>query len=150
MPYVLYTDHLVILEQQSKPAFSHLIERLQATDPNELFVTIVSFHEQMQGWLSFLNKARSPAQKVMAYTELYEVGRAFFEMNILQFSDDAQDQFDALRKQRVRIATMDLRIDRFGPRRHSVDFECEGFRPSSGLEASRLDVADLRALSCTA
>lgn len=32
------------------------------------------------------------------------------EMNLLSFSDDAQERFDALRKQQIRIGTMDLRI----------------------------------------
>lgn len=32
------------------------------------------------------------------------------EMNLLSFSDDAQERFDALRKQQIWIGTMDLRI----------------------------------------
>jgi tRNA(fMet)-specific endonuclease VapC len=31
-------------------------------------------------------------------------------MNVLSFSSDAQQTYDRLRKQRIRIATMDLRI----------------------------------------
>jgi tRNA(fMet)-specific endonuclease VapC len=64
----------------------------------------------MQGWLAFLNRSRSPSQVVMAYTELNEIGQSFFEMNVLPFSDAAQDRFNELRKERVRIGTMDLRI----------------------------------------
>jgi tRNA(fMet)-specific endonuclease VapC len=31
-------------------------------------------------------------------------------MNVLPFEDDAEDQFVAIRKQKIRVATIDLRI----------------------------------------
>jgi tRNA(fMet)-specific endonuclease VapC len=83
---------------------------LRRADPTEIFGSVISFHEQMQGWLAFLNRARSPSQVVLAYRELEELGRSFFEMNVLSFSDEAQEHFDRLRRQRIRIGTMDLRI----------------------------------------
>jgi tRNA(fMet)-specific endonuclease VapC len=110
MAFILDTDHLVVLQQRSRPAYDKLTARLAQADADEIFASIISFHEQMQGWLAFLHRSRSPSQIVMAYTELHEIGRSFFEMNVLLFSDDAQDRFDQLRKQRVRIGTMDLRI----------------------------------------
>jgi tRNA(fMet)-specific endonuclease VapC len=110
MLYVLDTDHLVILERRSKPAYARLIERLQEQLPAEVSVSIISFHEQMQGWLALLNRAGSSAQIVLAYRKLEELGRSFFEMNVLPFSDAAQQRYTALRKQGVRIGTMDLRI----------------------------------------
>lgn len=110
MPLLLDTDHLVILQQRYRPAFDSLTFRLAQVNPDDVFASIISFHEQMQGWLAFLNRSRSPSQTVMAYTELNEIGRSFFEMNVLPFSDEAQDRFDELRKQRIRIGTMDLRI----------------------------------------
>jgi tRNA(fMet)-specific endonuclease VapC len=110
MAFILDTDHLVILQQRNQPAFKNLTARLGQTNPDDIFASIISFHEQMQGWLAFLNRSRSPSQIVMAYTELDEIGRSFFEMNVLPFSDEAQDRFGQLRKERVRIGTMDLRI----------------------------------------
>ena len=110
MAYLLDTDHLVILQRRTQPALANLKARLRQEDPREIFVSVISFHEQMQGWLALLNHARSASQLVMAYRELEELGRSFFEMNVLSFSDEAQDKFDELRKQRIRIGTMDLRI----------------------------------------
>ena len=83
MAFVLDTDHLVILQQRNQPAFKNLTARLGQTNPDDIFATIISFHEQMQGWLAFLNRSRSPSRIVMAYTELDEIGRSFFEMNVL-------------------------------------------------------------------
>lgn len=110
MLYVLDTDHLVILQRQTETAYSNLTGRLRQEDPRDIWVSIVSFHELMQGWLALLNRGRSPAQIVLAYRKLEELGRSFFEMNVLSYVDEAQERFTALRKQGIRIGTMDLRI----------------------------------------
>ncbi len=110
MLYVLDTDHLVILERRTKPAYTNLTQRLRQGDSSDVCVSIVSFHEQMQGWLALLNRASSSAQIVLAYRKLDELGRSFFEMNVLPFNDEAQKRYAALRKQKIRIGTMDLRI----------------------------------------
>jgi tRNA(fMet)-specific endonuclease VapC len=64
----------------------------------------------MQGWLALLNRSTSSVQIVLAYRKLEELGRSFFEMNVLPFDDEAQQRYAALRQQRIRIGTMDLRI----------------------------------------
>jgi tRNA(fMet)-specific endonuclease VapC len=110
MAYLLDTEHLVVLQRRTQPASAKLTERLRREDPSDIFVSVISFHEQMQGWLAFLNRTPSASQIVLAYSELEELGRSFFEMNVLPFSDEAQKRFDSLRKQRIRIGTMDLRI----------------------------------------
>jgi tRNA(fMet)-specific endonuclease VapC len=110
MLYVLDTEHLVILQRRSQPAYRNLVARLSEVDPAEVFASVVSFHEQMQGWLAYLNRARAASQIVLAYRELNELGSSFFEMNILPFDDAAQSRFEDLRRQRIRIGTMDLRI----------------------------------------
>lgn len=110
MAYLLDTEHLVILQRRTQPAFGKLTERLRREDASGIFISVISFHEQRQGWLAFLNRARSASQIVPAYSELEELGRSFFEMNVLSFSSQAQMRFDDLRKQRIRIGTMDLRI----------------------------------------
>ena len=110
MTYLLDTDHLVILQRRTQPAFEKLTARLDREGPNAIFVSVVSYHEHMQGWLALLNRARSPAQIILAYNKLEELGRQFFEMNIFSFSPEAQDRFGELRRQRIRIGTMDLRI----------------------------------------
>jgi tRNA(fMet)-specific endonuclease VapC len=110
MLYLLDTDHLVVLERRTTPAYANLTGRLRQNDPSDLFVSIVSFHEQMQGWLALLNRSTSSVQIVLAYRKLEELGRSFFEMNVLPFDDEAQQRYAALRQQRIRIGTMDLRI----------------------------------------
>ncbi len=110
MAYVMDSDHLVILQRGTEPAFRNLQSRLRGKNSTDVFVSIVSFHEEMQGWLALLNRGRSAQQIVLAYRKLEELGRSFFEMNVLAFSEEAQRKFDELRKNRIRIGTMDLRI----------------------------------------
>ena len=56
MAYLLDTEHLVVLQRRTQPAFGKLTDRLSRKDPNEIFASVISFHEQMQGWLAFLNR----------------------------------------------------------------------------------------------
>jgi tRNA(fMet)-specific endonuclease VapC len=72
--------------------------------------TIISFHEQVQGWLAYLNRARKPEQVVLTYTKLEEIWRWFLKMNVLSFGDEAEQRFAELRRQCKRLQTMDLRI----------------------------------------
>lgn len=67
--YLLDTEHLVVLQRRTQPASAKLAERLHREDPNDIFVSVISFHEQMQGWLAFLNRMPSASQIVLAYRE---------------------------------------------------------------------------------
>ena len=72
--------------------------------------SILSFHEQFQGWLAYLNRARTGDRIVRAYLELMRVLEYYCSARVLPFDDAAQGKFADLRRQRVRIGTMDLRI----------------------------------------
>ena len=110
MPFVLDTDHLSVLLWQEQPACDRLRARLQQLPPDDLATTIVSFQEQVQGWLAYLNRARKPEHIVRAYAELEVVGRTFLRIPVLPFSSAAQERFAALRHECPRLQTMDLRI----------------------------------------
>ncbi len=110
MPVLLDTDHLSVLQGEEQPACDRLRARLRQLPPDDVATTIVSFHEQVQGWLAYLNRARKPEQVVMAYTKLERIWRSFLKMNVLSFSPEAQAEFAELRRQCPRLQTMDLRI----------------------------------------
>ena len=110
VPVVLDTDHLSVLQWQEQPACRHLLARLDALPSDDIATTIVSFHEQVQGWLAYLNRARKPEQVVLAYGKLEAVWRSFLKMNVLSFTDEAQACFAELRPQCPRLRSLDLRI----------------------------------------
>lgn len=108
--YVLDTDHLTILQRRSQPALTNLSARLARYSPDLIFTTIISFQEQFQGWMAFINKTTSASGLIMAYQELEELIQLFTEMQILPFDQNAADLTEQLKRQRIRIGTSDLRI----------------------------------------
>lgn len=110
MPVVLDTDHLSVLQWQEQPACGRLLAGLDDLPRDDIATTIVSFHEQVQGWLAYLSRARKPDQVVLAYAKLEGVWRSFLKMNVLSFTAEAQNRFMELRRQCPRVQTLDLRI----------------------------------------
>jgi tRNA(fMet)-specific endonuclease VapC len=110
MPVILDTDLLTILQSGSQPACDNARRRLDRVPDTEVFTTIVSFQEQMRGWLSVLNQARTEKRLLSAYAELHAMLDDFCRLQVLPFDEDAQRIFAELRRQRIRIGTMDLRI----------------------------------------
>ncbi len=107
---VLDTDLVSILQQQTQPEYDALRARLSTQPPGEIFISIVSFHEQMQGWLAYLNKAKSLAQVGVAYSELRLLLVYYISANVILFDAAAQARFADLKRQRIRVGTLDLRI----------------------------------------
>jgi len=110
MAVILDSDMLTILQRRSQRACARLEQRLDQVPDEDVFTTIVSFQEQMRGWLAVLNKARTDNRLLLSYTELHSILRDFCNLNILPFSPSAQARFKQLRRQKIRIGTMDLRI----------------------------------------
>jgi tRNA(fMet)-specific endonuclease VapC len=108
--YVLDTDHISILQRESEPAFSHLSAKLTHCSPDLVFVTIISFQEQFQGWMALLNQAASVAELIVAYRKMEELLRFFSKSQVLPYNEKAADIAEELKRQRLRIGTLDLRI----------------------------------------
>ncbi len=105
--YILDTD-CVTLFQHGNPAIS---QRIQAVGSENIFVTVVTLQEHLQGRLAVINQvAKSPELLENAYRNL-RITQAFFcNMNLLDFDNRAKDCYQNLRQQRIRIDTQDLRI----------------------------------------
>jgi tRNA(fMet)-specific endonuclease VapC len=110
VPVLLDTDHLSILHWQEQPACDRLLARLDQLPADDIATSIVSFQEQVQGWMAYLNRAKKPAQTVEAYAKLESLWRSFLRMNVLSFTAEAQATFAEVRRQVPRIETMDARI----------------------------------------
>lgn len=112
--FLLDTDHVVIAQQQSAPEYERLLQRVRRHDPDDFFVSVISFHEQVMGWNAYISRAKDLAGIVRGYSRLLGVLANFSEARVLPFDDAAADTFDGLRTQGVRIGTMDLRIAAIG------------------------------------
>jgi tRNA(fMet)-specific endonuclease VapC len=101
---------LSILQRRRAPECGRLEHRLSQLPDEDVFTTIVTFQEQMRGWLAALHKARTDERLLLAYAELQSMLRDFCHLNILPFGTAAQGEFKRLRRLKIRIGTMDLRI----------------------------------------
>ncbi|MEO8496982.1 MAG: hypothetical protein ABI614_18075 [Planctomycetota bacterium] len=59
MAVILDSDVLSILQRRSEPACGRLEQRLSQLPDDDVLTTIVTFQEQMRGWLAALHKART-------------------------------------------------------------------------------------------
>ena len=128
--FILDSDHLSILQYQEGVEFDRLTEMMGRHSPTDFYVTIISFHEQVNGWASFIKKDRSNSDVVRGYQKFELLISNFSRAQVLSFSLDAVEVFDDLRTQKVRVGTMDMRIASIAIAnqmtlltRNTVDFE---------------------------
>ena len=108
MMVVLDTNHLAELDRGS--ALGTQLEKRCLRARAEMFSTIVSVEEIVQGWLALLKKQRSAAGQVSVYARLQRTLKTYSDWDILPFDDDAVPVFERLQKLRLRIGTMDVKI----------------------------------------
>jgi tRNA(fMet)-specific endonuclease VapC len=104
------TDHLSVLERSDQPGAVTLRARLAQLPPSEVVTTIISYEEQMRGWMAYLARTRSVAQQVEAYRRLLQHLDNYRRIPVLPFDEAAAVAFQQLRRARLRIGTMDLKI----------------------------------------
>ncbi|WP_272819102.1 type II toxin-antitoxin system VapC family toxin [Scytonema hofmannii] len=103
--YILDTDHLS-LYGRNHPT---VIARLLAAQVR-LTTTAINVEEQLRGRLAQVAEAKDGATQSSAYQRLVETVMLLSEFNILQYDAKSYEIYQALRAQRIRIGTQDLRI----------------------------------------
>ncbi len=104
--YVLDTDHLSLIQRSD----ARVSVRYLATPRGDVAASIVSFEEQMRGWLAHINHSRTPDQICLAYDLLCATQRFYCTLRLLEFDADTAKVFKALRQTHRRLSAMDLRI----------------------------------------
>jgi tRNA(fMet)-specific endonuclease VapC len=107
--FVLDTDHMSLLEWDNAGSFL-LRERLSACEPDEVATTIISYEEQVRGWMAYIAGAKSIEQQIAAYRRLRSHLENYRRIPILGFDDDAAARYQELRRARVRGGATDLKI----------------------------------------
>ena len=107
---VLDTDHMSLLEWADVRDSTPLRTRLAALPPAEVATTIISYEEQMRGWMAYLARTRSMTHQVEAYRRLRRQLENYCRIPILAFDEQAAVTLQRLRRARIRIGTMDLKI----------------------------------------
>jgi tRNA(fMet)-specific endonuclease VapC len=104
--WILDTDHISLL-QRNDP---NVRQRLVTMNPNEIFVTVVTFEEQIRGRLSQVKKAGSKELLISGYDALRETIEDYKSLNLLDFNEAAYSCYMDLLRQKIRVGTQDLRI----------------------------------------
>ncbi|MBW4608216.1 MAG: type II toxin-antitoxin system VapC family toxin [Hassallia sp. WJT32-NPBG1] len=107
--YIFDTDHLSVLERGGANA-QRLRQRLENVSSIQVAASIISYEEQMRGWLGLISKAKTDKQQVEAYKQLKQQLTNYCAIPILEFDEQAAQEFDRLRKAYRRLGTMDLKI----------------------------------------
>ena len=108
---VLDTDLLTLVQRKTSPAYERLQQRLDTEHTRHTIrVTIISYEEQMRGWLALIKKAQKSADRIRAYDRFMSLFEDYQTRQVLRFDDAASAIFDSLVRRRIRVGTMDLRI----------------------------------------
>jgi tRNA(fMet)-specific endonuclease VapC len=108
---ILDTDAVTFLERGASGVSKRLRERLTALSAeHEIVTTVVTYEEQTRGWFTIFARAGDSAEVVAAYESLLGHLRNFKEIDVVAYSASAEEKFQELRRQRIRIGTRDLRI----------------------------------------
>lgn len=109
MRYLLDTDHLTYLERGGEEGLRIRI-RLLMLPISEYGTTVITYEEQMRGWLARIARAQGTDQLVEAYARLNVHIEVFKELPVLPFDKKSAAEFERLRTLRLRIGSQDLKI----------------------------------------
>lgn len=96
--YILDTDHVTALQRRD-PIF---LERFKFIDDSEIFVTIITLEEQIQGrfeQINIIKKKKNYEKLPRAYSNLRETVYFFSRMDLLDFDESALDYYQNLSQQ---------------------------------------------------
>jgi tRNA(fMet)-specific endonuclease VapC len=105
---ILDTNHLVELDRGS--AQGAALQRKLDAAGDEVATTIIAAEEQFRGWLAQIHRQRDPHEQIATYQRLQRRIEFFAAWHVLPWDTDAANILQDLRRQRIRIGTMDLKI----------------------------------------
>src|SRR5689334_7668634 len=107
--YLIDTDHISLIARGSTEG-ARILARLLKLDPTEYAVSIISYEEQVRGWLAEITRTRAVDHQKVLYARLLQMLTYYCHSAILPFDDQAIEVYQPLWLQRLRLGTMDLKI----------------------------------------
>ena len=83
---------------------------MQSIPRDDLATTIISYEEQLRGWLAVISQARFQESEIAAYQRLKRMLRIYSNITVIGYEDFVADEFAKLKAKRIRIGTKDLKI----------------------------------------
>jgi tRNA(fMet)-specific endonuclease VapC len=107
---LLDTDHFSALKYRANPRRDALQARMERSADADFALTPMTLEEQTRGWLAKIHAARAVHGEVPFYALLVDLFHFVSAWPIIAFDTTAADTFERLRRERVRIGSMDLKI----------------------------------------
>ncbi len=107
---VLDTDHLSEYQYGGTTRAVRLRDLMVVSGDQEFATTIITCEEQARGRLAGIRQQKTVFDEVSAYAQLADLIRFYTTWTILPFDRASALHFDWLKKQKIRIGTMDLKI----------------------------------------
>jgi len=93
--YLLDSDHISLIHRGGAEG-QRIRARMIDTPPEQISLCIITYEEQVRGWLAEIAKARSVAQQKPRYEELRRMLDLYCGTPILPLDDAAIDVFQSL------------------------------------------------------
>ena len=106
---LLDTDHFTVVTDGRHSLHEQLIARLENAN-DSLALPIISVEEQLRAWLAQVRRKTDVNEQVFPYDRLARLLETLASWNLARFGQPAAEEFERLRKQRIRIGTQDLKI----------------------------------------
>lgn len=107
---ILDTDATSVWLDPRDPLRVHLERRFVGAGAERRVTTVVSYQEQMRGWLAKLHRARKPEELIREYVNLLDALHGYRAFEVRPYDRAAHVRFEDFRRQKIRVSTMDLRI----------------------------------------
>ena len=107
--YLLDTDHISLMDR-GRAEGQNIPARLSRVPQDDVSASVISYEEQIRGWVSVIAQARTVERQIPLYRELERLLRFYCITPFLPFDERAAAEFKRLKQSRVRIGTMDLKI----------------------------------------
>lgn len=106
---ILDTDILSLLEWKETPLAERILSWLDSSN-DAVYATVVSFEEQMRGWIALIAKTKSIVQQVDAYRRLTRSLTNYCKIPVLEFDESAATHFQEIKRTKMRISVMGGKI----------------------------------------
>lgn len=107
---LLDTDHFSVFRYAGSATARALRARLDSIEDRNIATTIITYEEQMRGWLAEIHGVRDPVRQVEVYAQLQRMIAEYDDWELVPCAGNAALRFVELRRQYRRLGARDLKI----------------------------------------
>ena len=89
MPVILDTNIISLLREDDAPMSSRIVRKMKQLPASEIWTTVVSYQEQLKGWLAEINRPRNDRHLLSAYLALQNTLITFSRFPVMPFDESA-------------------------------------------------------------